>query len=359
MKICYLADAQTPHTQKWVKYFRDQGHKVIIISRRPARIKGVKIYYIPDLLNNFKISLLFHIFKVRKIINKERPDILHVLYASSYGALAYFSKLDYLITCWGSDIFIDTQSKINLYFVKKILKKAKKIIVVSSILKEKINNFGIKKDISIIPDGINLNKFKKINKKSNKFIIVSTRNLEPIYSIDTLIKAAKIVLNNVKNKDKIIFKIIGDGSLENDLIKLSNKLTLNKNIKFYGRLPHDKVIKELLNSNIYVSTSLSDGTSVSLLEAMAAKLPVIVTDIKANKIWVKGDINGELFPKKNYQRLAKKIIYLTNNPSKRLNYGKENYKIVKEKGNFKKLSVKMENLYNLFKSDSSIKNKTT
>lgn len=44
MKICYLADANSIHTQRWVKYFAERGHDVHLISYNPAHINGVKIY---------------------------------------------------------------------------------------------------------------------------------------------------------------------------------------------------------------------------------------------------------------------------------------------------------------------------
>ena len=52
-------------------------------------------------------------------------------------------------------------------------------------------------------------------------------------------------------------------------------------------------------ADIYVSTSLSDGTSLSLLEAMACSLPVVVTDIPANKEWITDGHNGFLCCRKN------------------------------------------------------------
>ena len=62
MRICYLADAQSPHTQKWVTYFVSKRCEVHIISFRKAEIKGVNAHYItPLLFTPIKIDYLFYL----------------------------------------------------------------------------------------------------------------------------------------------------------------------------------------------------------------------------------------------------------------------------------------------------------
>ena len=90
----------------------------------------------------------------------------------------------------------------------------------------------------------------------------------------------------------------------------TEKLGVKEYVKFLGKIRHRDVAKYLEASDIYVSTSLSDGTSASLLEAMALSLPVVVTDIPGNREWVKNGWNGFLFPAKNPEKLAEKVVVL-------------------------------------------------
>ena len=71
------------------------------------------------------------------------------------------------------------------------------------------------------------------------------------------------------------------------------------NIEFLPPVSNDKISFYLNNSDVYISTSLSDGTSVSMLEAMACQLPIIVTDLPSSREWVKPNFNGFLPGKKN------------------------------------------------------------
>ena len=81
-------------------------------------------------------------------------------------------------------------------------------------------------------------------------------------------------------------------------------------MRFVGSVPHDKIADFLSAADIYVSTSFSDGTSASLLEAMACNLAPVVTQIDGNKEWVTDSGNGLLVPVANSQKLAEKILLL-------------------------------------------------
>jgi glycosyltransferase involved in cell wall biosynthesis len=81
-------------------------------------------------------------------------------------------------------------------------------------------------------------------------------------------------------------------------------------VRFVGAVSHDKVVDYLSAADIYVSTSFSDGTSASLLEAMACSLAPVVTEIDGNKEWVKDGENGLVAPLADSKRLAEKILLL-------------------------------------------------
>ena len=68
MKICYFADAQSIHTQRWVKHFAEKGHEVHLISFTNAEIKNVNFHYIVPLIRIPYFSILCTIvFKIRTI----------------------------------------------------------------------------------------------------------------------------------------------------------------------------------------------------------------------------------------------------------------------------------------------------
>ena len=80
-----------------------------------------------------------------------------------------------------------------------------------------------------------------------------------------------------------------------------------------GWIAHDELPKYLTSADIYVSTSLSDGASVSLVEAMACGLPVVTTDAGDAGKWIEDGRNGFIVPTKSPELLAEKIAYLLEN----------------------------------------------
>ncbi|KFI36453.1 hypothetical protein HX99_04255, partial [Peptococcaceae bacterium SCADC1_2_3] len=159
---------------------------------------------------------------------------------------------------------------------------------------------------------------------------------------DTLIKSAPIVIDKIP---KTYFIIIGDGEKRGKLEKLSEDLNVKNNIKFLGFIPHEDLPKYLTAADIYVSTSLSDGTSVSLLEAMGCELVPVVTDIPANQDWIKQGVNGFLVPIRDHNALANKIIYLLENEEKRKTFGIASREIVEEKSDYYKQMAEIEKIY--------------
>jgi glycosyltransferase involved in cell wall biosynthesis len=114
-----------------------------------------------------------------------------------------------------------------------------------------------------------------------------------------------------KNKH-VKFLILGEGPLTN-VFKIKMKDFMRSgHVRFVGAVPHDKIVDYLSAADIYVSTSFSDGTSASLLEAMACSLAPVVTGIDGNKEWVEDGVNGLLVPVANSEKLAEKILLLTN-----------------------------------------------
>ena len=88
-------------------------------------------------------------------------------------------------------------------------------------------------------------------------------------------------------------------------------------------------------SDVYVSTSLSDGTSASLLEAMTLKVPPVVTEIQGNKEWITDAQNGYLVPVNDVRSLSEKIILLIRDKEMRKALGENARATVEEKANWR------------------------
>jgi glycosyltransferase involved in cell wall biosynthesis len=339
--------------QKWVKYFADRNHEVHLATfNEPEQIEGVKVR---KLRYFSKLAYPFRILAVRKAVKEINPDILHAHYVSHYGvygALAGFKP--FVVTTWGSDVFIDPKkSMARKYFVKYALKKADLITTDSLSAIRTILNFGVDEEkVKLIVHGVDLRVFHPIENSGefkkelcipqNYQVVISTRNLEPVYDVSTFIKAIPYVIDKCPNT---YFLIVGGGTLKHQLEELACKLGVTENIRFVGSISNMEMPKFLGGSDIFVSTSLSDTRSVSLLEAMGCGLPVVVTDLEGNRECVKERVNGLLFPKGDFEALAEKITYLLRDEDKKRRFGVINRRYVEKEGSYEKEMRKMEKLY--------------
>jgi len=353
LKICYLANGQSVHVQKWVRFFAERGYDVYLATfNETSQIEGVKVR---KLRYFSKSAYPFRILAVRKAVKEINPDILHAHYVSHYGvygALAGFKP--FVVTVWGSDVFVDPKkSMAKKYFVKYALKKADLITTNSNSALRTILGFGVDEEkVKLVVHGVDLRLFHPIENnedlkeelcvKRNYQVVISTRNLERVYDVDTLIKAIPYVIDECPNT---FFLIVGDGTLRRQLEELAYKLGVTENVRFVGSVSNREMPKFLFAADVYVSTSLSDTRSVSLLEAMACGLPVVVTDLEGNKECIKEGVNGFLFSKGDFKALAEKIVYLLGDEDARRRFGVISRRYVEKEGNYEKEMRKMEKLY--------------
>lgn len=364
MRICFFGNLQVIHLQRWVDYFKEKNHDVHVVTSQPTKINNVSVHNISFLnkeITDLRVMQpIIHFYReiyktlyLGGLIDKIKPDIINAHYLTNYGILAAkLNRHPLVLTCWGSDVLIAPEKfgEQHLSEMKKALSKADLITVVSEHMEEELIKMGIKKNIIVNPFGIKISKFNPNGKKNkvikekfaNKKIIVSTRNLEPIYNVECLIKALP---SAIKENENVVTLICGSGSLENKLKKLVNSLGLNEHVYFLGRITHETMPEYLRSADMYVSTSLSDGTSISLLEAMSCGLFPIVTDIPANRPWIKHGENGFLFEKGDYNKLSELILEIIDDGRLIKNVAKTNQEIVKENGDWKKNTRKLERLY--------------
>jgi L-malate glycosyltransferase len=358
MKICYIAEASSIHTQKWVKYFADRGHELHLISRKPFEsidIKGLNSYWLANLRYPVLLRYPYDTLRVRRLIKEIKPDVLHAHYAVGYGLLGALSGFHpFILSVWGSDILVaPKQSRIYRGTVKLAIRRTDVIHCDADHIIAPLIKLGAELEkIKLIYFGVDTQKFKPAqkNKKLQEELgivgsptVISLRSLEPIYDIETLINSIPLVLKEIPEAK---FLVVGGGSQEAKLKEQAKSLSISQSVKFTGRIPNDELPGYFNSADIYVSTSLSDaGLASSTAEAMACGLPVIITDFGDNKKWVEDGANGFLVPLKNPEALASKIIHLIRNKEVRDKFGQINRQIIEERNDWQKEMKKIEELY--------------
>ncbi len=345
MKIAYLSFGESPHDERFLSKMIENGHEPFLISyfgNNLVHVEGVKVYkynyrrlyafnrYITPFLGFqfakkvFTFQIAYHLKKLLKYI---QPDILHtnfIHYEGFCGALSGFRPI--VSTPWGSDVLINPkESRFGRFAAKYTLNRAARIAVDCQIMKDEIFKIaGIDRNIiDVFPFGIDLKVFSRNSGKHSlieelgwdrKRIILSNRSFKEIYGIKYFIEALPSICKNCEDARVLI---VGDGPDKDLYLNMVNKYKLSDKVFFTGKVSSADMPKILNCADIYVSVSLSDGTPVSLLEAFACGLPVVVTDLPAVLEWVEDDFNGLCVKPKDSISIAKTVIALLKNENKR------------------------------------------
>ena len=191
---------------------------------------------------------------------------------------------------------------------------------------------------TIFPWGIDVERFspgtgnlhEQIAENGN-FLILSLRTMEPNYDVETVVRA---FLTAVKEEPGMRLILLGDGSQMPRLKEITAADPNGNKISFLGRQPNDLLVDYYRSCDLYVSASIVDGSSVSLLEAMGTGIPVLMSSIPGNLEWVTDGINGLLFPTRDIRTLSEKMLFCARNTKQISQYAEAARKLIEEKADW-------------------------
>ncbi|MBI3802942.1 MAG: glycosyltransferase family 4 protein [Nitrospirae bacterium] len=164
----------------------------------------------------------------------------------------------------------------------------------------------------------------QVGARSSDILIGHVGGMIPQRDQKTLIKAFREIHSEFTNTKLVL---IGDGPVQSELKSLVQSLGLTTDVIFTG---YTRDVGEYLNAiDIYVNPTLDEGFGIAVVEAMLAKLPVILSDQGAHPELVLEGQNGFLYPGGDAESLAKKVKLLIENPDQRKNIGIKAYESAK------------------------------
>lgn len=295
-----------------------------LLRRAPSRYIKTFLFSVQNnkggLLWFFKIAGSYAL-----LLEKHKPDHIHAHFASLAGEysmlISMLLDIPYTFTAHGwHDIFEYPPHDLHQRGMR-----AKKVITVSQYNKDyMVQKFGIPTEkISVIHCGIRPELFTANERtQSNDLRILSIARLHPIKGVEYLVKACKLL----KEWDnRFTCHIIGDGALRGQITELVGKLGLQQEVILEGAQPAEEVRRQLALANVYVNSSLCEGLSVSIMEAMAARLPVIATRVTGIAELITDNVNGYLVESKNETELAAALQKIIFNPSQGKKMGELNH----------------------------------
>jgi len=213
--------------------------------------------------------------------------------------------------------------------------------------KEKFHKKGFDPyKIKVIHNALKVPGFNKLSGSPGMITIVSVSRFVRSKDFYTALRAYKKLVENTPDK-LLRYRIIGYGYHEAAIRRMIKSLGLINNVEM---LIHPEDIQTLLRkADIYLSTSIYEGLSNSIMEAMSAGLPVVATDVGDNKYLIQDDFNGYLVKSRDIDAIVNKLSHLVENEEIRKEFGKNGYnKVLKDFSEEKLLQNYLTLLSDLF-----------
>lgn len=349
-KICFLADAHSIHTRKWVQYFSHLSNEIHIISMRNTDYVYESNVHVHVLRNSSanKLSYILLIKAVKKLVKDINPDILHSHYATSYGLYGRMCGFHpFVISVWGSDVYeFPKGNKAKQLLLKYILKGADKVCSTSYDMAEQTKKY-YNKDIVITPFGVDIDKFKcNTPILNNAYITIGViKGLEKVYGINYLIEGFSELIREYHGNKELKLLIVGDGTEKIELQTLVNKLEINSRVTFAGNIDNEKVPEYINKMDIVCLPSLSESFGVSAVEACACGRPIIATQVGGLKEIIFDNYNGYVIQQNSSEDIKLKLIKIIGNEVKMKEFSKNARTLAQEKYNWFDNAKIMNDIY--------------
>jgi glycosyltransferase involved in cell wall biosynthesis len=211
---------------------------------------------------------------------------------------------------WGFDLMEDVDKGNWMKWVTRYsLKRSTFFTSDAQVTRNKAVTYGMNSDRTVVfPWGVNLEQFSPstVNRPpSTGFTLFCNRSWEPRYGVDIL---AKAFVKAAQQNPDVELLLLGGGSQGGVIRQILQRGGVLDRVTFAGQVSQKDLPRWYHMADLYLSPSHVDGSSVSLMEALACGLPCLVSDIPANREWVQENENGWLFPDGDAEALAAKIL---------------------------------------------------
>ena len=358
MKVAVLIDTWFPfigggQVNAWEisRRLAQKGVSIDIIARnngkdQQAQVKNLTIYKLgPRSAPRNSLSKIIFLTRAFFFILKRDSDLVHA-HAFLPGIVAkllmIFKGVPAVFTVHGTSINTELNNPISRWLEKFILTQIRystQITVSRDFLKFK----NVNKNVIYIPNGIDIDRFDRIQiQKAKDSTLIFVGRLHPQKNLETLIQAVAIL---TKDFPDIQLRIIGDGQQKALLKKLIQTLHLKNHVKLLGQKTGFDLIRFYKSSNIFILPSIYEGQPLALLEAWAAKLPVVVSKTGDNQYLVKNGQNGFLIQNPSDHQEIARIITIALKSKNLEKLGTNGYNFVRQNFSWEKSAQEYFKVY--------------
>ncbi len=371
MKIIYFSLGYSTHDHRFLKAISDGGHEVFFVQLEGNQ-RQVEDLPVPENVRQVKwkggrepfrwSKLPGMVLDFKRLIHNIKPDLVHagpIQTCTFIAALSGFRPI--LAMSWGFDLVRDANLNSWMRWVTRYtLKRSAFFTSDANVSRDKAVAFGMDSEKTVIfPWGTNIEHFipkkaqsgkknpinknrkpKTINPKS--ITLFCSRSWESNYGVDVLAKAFVKVVNMNRDVNLIL---LGGGSQGAKIRQTLMNGGVMERVHFGGQVSQRDLPRWYHMADIYISPSHVDGSSVTLMEALACGLPCLVSDIPGNKEWVEDGGNGWLFRDGDVDDLVEKILNAIKSRRSFKRIGKSARKTAEQKADWSKNFGKLLEAY--------------
>jgi glycosyltransferase involved in cell wall biosynthesis len=305
-------------------------------------------------------------FDLRRVVREIKPDLIHagpIQNCTFIAALSGFRPI--LAMSWGYDLVMEADKSAWMRWVTRYtLKRSTFFTSDAKVSRDKAVAFGMDSEKTLIfPWGTEIEHFQpkkeergkqaaRSNRKSKienqkSITLFCNRTWETIYGVDVLAKAF-VKIGAINPAVNLI--LLGGGSQGAKIRQILMTGGVLDRVHFGGQVSQADLPRWYHMADLYLSPSHVDGSSVSLMEALASGLPCLVSDIPGNREWIEDGVNGWLFRDGDVDDLAEKILNAINSRKSFKRIGELARKTAEDKADWKKNFGKLLETYEIISS---------
>jgi glycosyltransferase involved in cell wall biosynthesis len=354
-RILYFTREYNTHDHRFLSALAKSEHKVYYLWLESRKIPLEDRALPPEIeqvhwAGGRGLASLKHgpklLLDLKRVIQEVKPDLIQagpIQRTAFLTALAGFRPL--VSMSWGYDLIRDANR--NAFWrlaTRYTLKRSAVMVGDSNVIRKLAVSHGMPDErIVTFPWGIDLAHFNPgtANHKHTGFNLLSTRGWEPIYGVDVI---ANAFVTAARERPELCLTMLGNGSQAGMLRQIFTRAGLQDRVTFPGLVSQADLPRYYRSADLYLSASHSDGTSISLLEAMACGTPALVSDIPGNREWVEPGINGWRFPDGDADALAQAILQVIEQRGRLTEMGAAARALTEKRANWE------QNFQNLYKA---------
>jgi glycosyltransferase involved in cell wall biosynthesis len=365
LRVAIVGDGRSLHTGRWARRLSERGHEVHLYTVNPEQaVEGVEVHDVLGrrLPNGVGVRKLWRRRHLRRTLERLDPHVVQSQFLWPYGEWAWRTGRHPLVQgAWGSDVLVMPKaSEKRRALAQQVLGDADAITVNSDGLGRGVIDLGIPPEkVHRIGWGVDTRvRYTGVRDRSlvdtvfpGRPVIASPRLHKELYNLDAVMEALPIVQRSVPEA-AILF--MAYGPLTDRLRGQARRLGVEDSVRF-RRFTEDEVPRVFAGCELSVSVPSSDtGRPTSLLEAMASRLPVVLSDLPALHEMVEQGDGAEFVPLRDPAATAAAIVRLLKDDELRATYGDRNRAVVVERADADRETDRCIELYRRLADEASL-----